>query len=106
MQPEVATEQIADGTDQAIKPNDDAANEEPAPQDAPNSNSAAMTPNMGGFPMGWNGNGMNPYMAGMFNFPNTMGESRSGRSRFLTTLANTSRNAHGDGPNGKSGDVR
>ncbi|OGE50046.1 hypothetical protein PENARI_c018G07042 [Penicillium arizonense] len=71
--PEVAAEQIADVTDQAVECNDDAVNEELAPQDAPKSNSAAMTPNMGGFPMGWNGNGMNPYMAGMFNFPNTMG---------------------------------
>lgn len=25
--------------------------------------------------MGWNGNGMNPFMGGMFNFPNTMGMS-------------------------------
>lgn len=97
---------MADVTDQAVECNDDAVNEELAPQDAPKANSAAMTPNMGGFPMGWNGNGMNPYMAGMFNFPNTMGESRFGRSRFQVTLANTSRNAHGDGPNGKSGDVR
>lgn len=25
--------------------------------------------------MGWNENGMNPFMSGMFNFPNTMGMS-------------------------------
>ncbi|OQD82880.1 hypothetical protein PENANT_c019G04396 [Penicillium antarcticum] len=77
--PEVAVEQTTDGADQAVEPNEDALNAEPpsqdppAPQDAPDTNSAAMTPNMGGFSMGWNGNGMNPYMTGMFNFPNAMG---------------------------------
>ncbi|CAG8937832.1 unnamed protein product [Penicillium salamii] len=43
-------------------------------QDVPEDSNSTITPNMGGnFPMGWNGNAMNPYMAGMFNFPNTMG---------------------------------
>ncbi|KAJ5795938.1 uncharacterized protein N7518_004478 [Penicillium psychrosexuale] len=44
----------------------------PAPGEVPGESG---TPNVAGnFPaMGWNGNGMNPFMAGMFNYPNTMG---------------------------------
>ena len=49
----------------------------PPPEEVPGeSGTNSMTPNMAGnFPaMGWNGNGMNPFMAGMFNYPNTMGK--------------------------------
>ncbi|KAJ5742457.1 uncharacterized protein N7511_011476 [Penicillium nucicola] len=80
-QPEVADEPTNNGIDQGVELNEETANEDPvpqdpaAPQDAAGINSAAMTTNMGGFQMGWNGNGMNPYMASMFNFPNTMGMS-------------------------------
>lgn len=46
----------------------------------PNSVAPDMAGNMA---MGWHGNGMNPFMAGMFNYPNTMGMSNS---RILTAL--------------------
>jgi hypothetical protein len=74
---------------QAIEPSDDTVTEDQAPQDALGSNSAAMNPNMGGFSMGWNGNGMNPYNAGMFGFPNAMGELRYGRFSCVNTSTNT-----------------
>ncbi|CAG7920208.1 unnamed protein product [Penicillium olsonii] len=59
----------------AENPTGSAIDEESAPaQGAPEDPNSAMNLNMGGnYPMGWNGNTMNPYMAGMFNFPNTMG---------------------------------
>lgn len=59
--------------------NETPVNGEPAPplEDVPGeSGTNSMTPNMtGNFPaMGWNGTGMNPFMAGMFNYPNTIGK--------------------------------
>lgn len=49
----------------------------PTPEEVPGESATnSMAPNMAGnFPaMGWNGNDMNPFMAGMFNYPNTMGK--------------------------------
>jgi hypothetical protein len=54
-------------------------------------------------PMGWNGNATS-YMAGMYNFPNSMGGSSIVSPH--STSANLSRDVDGHGPNGKSGDVR
>ncbi|KAJ5129930.1 uncharacterized protein N7515_005969 [Penicillium bovifimosum] len=73
------------GTGPALEPapedavaNDSTVSAGPAPfaQEFPDQfGNNPMAPNMAGnMPvMGWNGNGMNPYMAGMFNYPNTMG---------------------------------
>ncbi|KAJ5845863.1 hypothetical protein N7534_009532 [Penicillium rubens] len=83
-QPEAAGDQL-NGTEPALESmtedaavNETPVNGEPAPplEDVPGeSGTNSMTPNMAGnFPaMGWNGTGMNPFMAGMFNYPNTIG---------------------------------
>ncbi|CAG7946397.1 unnamed protein product [Penicillium nalgiovense] len=83
-QPEAAGDQL-NGTEPALESmTEDAAvsetplNGEPAPPHedvSGESGTNSMTPNMAGnFPaMGWNGTGMNPFMTGMFNYPNTMG---------------------------------
>ncbi|KAJ9484414.1 hypothetical protein VN97_g8959 [Penicillium thymicola] len=83
-QPEATADQL-NGTEAALGSTTEAAavnetplNGEPAPppeEVREESTTNSMAPNMAGnFPaMGWNGNGMNPFMAGMFNYPNTMG---------------------------------
>ncbi|KAJ5384101.1 hypothetical protein N7517_002012 [Penicillium concentricum] len=83
-QPEATGDQL-NGTEAALgSTTEDAAvnetqlNGEPAPtpEEVPGEcGTNPMAPNMAGnFPaMGWNGNGMNPFMTGMFNYPNTMG---------------------------------
>ncbi|CAI7655228.1 unnamed protein product [Penicillium glandicola] len=83
-QPEAISDQL-NGTEPALESKtEDAAVDEALPNGEPGppiegvpveSGINSITPNMAGnFPaMGWNGNGMNPFMAGMFNYPNTMG---------------------------------
>ncbi|KAJ5346311.1 hypothetical protein N7541_008793 [Penicillium brevicompactum] len=80
-QPEAAGDEI-NGTEATLeptveKPSESVVNGEPAlDQDAPGDINPAPALNTGeNFQMGWNGNAVNPYMAGMFNFPNTMGMS-------------------------------
>ncbi|EKV06641.1 E3 ubiquitin-protein ligase RBBP6 [Penicillium digitatum PHI26] len=72
------TEAALESTTEDAAVNETPLNGEPVPppEGTPgDSVTTSMTSNMAGnFPaMGWNGIGMNPFMAGMFNYPNTMG---------------------------------
>ncbi|KAJ6114006.1 hypothetical protein N7523_007323 [Penicillium sp. IBT 18751x] len=56
--------------DPAVETEDPVSAQDPVQQTGTN----MMNMGPGGFPMGWNGNPMNPFMGnGMFNFPNPMG---------------------------------
>ncbi|KAI2713930.1 hypothetical protein CBS147354_7574 [Penicillium roqueforti] len=79
-QPEATGDQL-NGTETALESTtEDAAvnetplNGEPVPAPGEVPGESGISNVAGNFPvMGWNGNGMNPFMAGMFNYPNTMG---------------------------------